>query len=599
MCVARRLVRVCCTALAVAAVSHASATMQVPTFKGGTSTVAVFATVANAEGRLVPDLAGDVFTILDNGKPQALTVFANDFQPITVVMLLDRSGSMRANFTLVEQAAEHFVAAMLPTDKARIGSFSNGVQIDPLDFTSDHDKLLTILRTDLQPDGPTPLWNAVDLGITALLREQGRRVVLVFTDGVDSPGNLRGDNASLQEVMARAEAEDVMIYAIGLAGQNGPGSRVPSGGGGGGGFGRGRGGIGQGGSGGGPFGGPAQKPDAGLPKIAGATGGGYFELTSTDDLATTFSRVADELHHQYALGFTPPILDAKRHTLEVRVAGTGLTVRARKSYLAVNERAPAPAPVRAVSAEALEAALASIGPATHPRVIRTWIGQSRGERGRTKVTFVWEPAPKASGDRAAAVETPARVSIVASGPDDVAYFKGAVPEALASGVGETASRATFDADPGPLRLRLSIEGASSQLITSETRTMTVTDLTTPQIALGTPEVLRARTVRQYQQMKANPEATPVATRAFSRTDRLLVRVPAYGPDDRTQVVSVRLLNQSGYVMGELPVTPVGARHLQQADVPVAHLPPGEYLVQIKATGDGHTPSELVAFRLGN
>ena len=63
------------------------------------------------------------------------------------------------------------------------------------------------------------------------------------------------------------------------------------------------------------------QPDEGLPKIAAATGGGYFELTSTNDLAATFARVADELHHQYALGFTPSTLDGKMHALEVRVRG--------------------------------------------------------------------------------------------------------------------------------------------------------------------------------------------------------------------------------------------------------------------------------------
>jgi hypothetical protein len=76
------------------------------------------------------------------------------------------------------------------------------------------------------------------------------------------------------------------------------------------------------------------KPDDGLPKIAAVTGGGYFELTSTSDLASTFAKVADELHHQYALGFTPPSLDGRMHTLEVRIAGAGLTARSRKSYFA-------------------------------------------------------------------------------------------------------------------------------------------------------------------------------------------------------------------------------------------------------------------------
>src|SRR5437016_12488401 len=137
-------------------------------------------------------------------------------------MLLDRSGSVRANFTLVQEAAERFVAVMLPADKARIGSFSNRIQVDPRDFTSDHDELVGILRTELQPEGPTPLWNAVNVGITALLHQQGRRVVLVFTDGVDNPANFRVNNTTLGDVMTRADEEDVMVYAIGLVGRNGP-----------------------------------------------------------------------------------------------------------------------------------------------------------------------------------------------------------------------------------------------------------------------------------------------------------------------------------------------------------------------------------------
>ena len=316
---------------------------QEPVFKTGNRTVAVYATVTNAGGRFVPDLTRDAFAIFDNGKPQPLTLFANDIQPITVVILLDRSGSMRAKFALVEEAAEQFVAAMLPTDKARIGSFSNRIQVDPREFTSDHDELLKILRTELQEEGPTPLWNAVNVGITALLHQQGRRVVLVFTDGVDSPMNFSNTNNSLKDVMKRAEEEDVMVYAIGLAGANGPFAHGSSGGSfGHGGLGRGGFGRGRAGS-GGPHGHGGRppvdgQPDAGLPKIAVATGGGYFELASTNDLASTFGRVADELHHQYALGFTPTALDGKMHTLDVRLADTSLTARARKSYLAQNER---------------------------------------------------------------------------------------------------------------------------------------------------------------------------------------------------------------------------------------------------------------------
>ena len=66
-----------------------------------------------------------------NGKRQELTLFANDLQPITVVIMLDRSSSMRGNFSLVEKAAEEFVSVMLPADKARIDSFSDRIQVDP------------------------------------------------------------------------------------------------------------------------------------------------------------------------------------------------------------------------------------------------------------------------------------------------------------------------------------------------------------------------------------------------------------------------------------------------------------------------------------
>jgi Ca-activated chloride channel family protein len=309
---------------------------QESTFRGSVRTVAVYATVMGTDGRFVPDLTRDAFTILDNGRRQVLTLFANEIQPITVVMLLDRSGSMKANFSLVQQAAERFVDVMLPADKARIGSFSNRIQVDPHDFTSDREELHRILQTELQEEGPTPLWNAVNVGITALLHQQGRRVILVFTDGMDAPFPGQSNN-SLKDVMKRAEEEDVMVYAIGLnpsdpyagGGSGGYPRGGHRGGFGGGRFG-GRGGIGGFGGGRPPMG---DHPDEGLPKIAAATGGGYFELTTTKDLAGTFARVADELHHQYALGFTPEKLDGKMHALDVR-AQAGLTVKARRSYLA-------------------------------------------------------------------------------------------------------------------------------------------------------------------------------------------------------------------------------------------------------------------------
>jgi Ca-activated chloride channel homolog len=294
------------------------AAQQQPPFRSGAKTVAVYATVTDKDGRLVPDLAREAFEIRDNSKPQPLSVFSNDVQPITVVMMLDRSSSMRGNFGLVEHAAEEFVRALGPKDKARIGSFADQIVIQPEQFTSDHDQLIRTLRSDMPVTGPTPLWNAVDQAIAALREQEGRKVVLVFSDGGDAPANFRLNNRSIMDVMRDAQQQDVMVYAIGLQSTmlRGPGG----------------GGIGglQGMM-------SSTRPDPGLATVADDTGGGYFELTRAENLASTFARVADELHRQYALGFEPPKLDDKMHKLEIRVSERGSKVRARKEYFAARQ----------------------------------------------------------------------------------------------------------------------------------------------------------------------------------------------------------------------------------------------------------------------
>jgi VWFA-related protein len=142
---------------------------------------------------------------------------------------------------------------------------------------------------------------------------------------------MNSSSTPLKDVMKRAQEEDVMVYAIGLAAR-------PL-------FGRGGGGRGSGGSGGPPPTGGGggtrrsqppefEKPDSGLAKIALETGGGYFELTSANSLGPTFTRVVDELHRQYALAFSPEKLDGKTHKIEVRLRDKTLTARARKSYVA-------------------------------------------------------------------------------------------------------------------------------------------------------------------------------------------------------------------------------------------------------------------------
>jgi Ca-activated chloride channel family protein len=289
--------------IVVAAVSSAPQ-QQPPIFKAGVQTVPLFATVTDASGRLIPDLAKEDFEIFDNNKPQAVTSFVNDVQPIKVVVMLDESGSMVNNIVRVKEGAEQFLLRLLPDDRARIGSFEDKMIVSP-EFTGDRNDLIQFLKDKLQYGNGTRLWDAVDFSMSALSELDGRRVVLVFTDGGDDPGP--GKHVSYGSVLKRAQAEGYMVYAIGFHSKCrcGSGGRMIE-----------------------------TDPDPSLKKIAAESGGGYFELREGADLSSTFTRVAQELHSQYVIGFTPESMDGKLHALQLRVKRPGMTARARKSYVA-------------------------------------------------------------------------------------------------------------------------------------------------------------------------------------------------------------------------------------------------------------------------
>ena len=275
---------------------------QQPQFRSGTQVVSLFATVTDAEKRLVPDLTEADFEIFDNDKPQPIVFFQNQVQPITVVAMLDTSGSMTASIPLLRAAAEQFVLRLLPADKGRVGAFNDKIQFSPR-FTADRDELVSALK-ELDYGNGTRLWDATDASLEELKGIEGRRVVLVFTDGDDTESHI-----GLGKVIDRARADEVMIYAIGLESNYFNGQRMVR-----------------------------SRPDSGLRKIADETGGGYFELKKTSELAPTFTRVAQELHSQYVLGFSPAALDNKVHKLSVRMKRSGMTARARRSYLAVADK---------------------------------------------------------------------------------------------------------------------------------------------------------------------------------------------------------------------------------------------------------------------
>lgn len=270
-------------------------------FRTGTETVPLYVTVTDRERRLVTDLGREDFEVYDNGQLQTLTSFDNTPLPIAVVVMIDTSASMTLALDFVKQGAEQFLIRMLPDDVGMVGAFNDKIQFIPRDdFVGDRDFLVRALK-DLDFGYPTRLYDAVNDSIDKLLPIEGRRVVLIFTDGDDTASK----DANAGRMREKARAEDVMIYAIGLENRYFDGQRMIT-----------------------------SRPDRGLRGLAEETGGGFFLLKRTDELNSTFTRVAQELRSQYVLGFTPQTRDGKVHKLEVRVKRPGTTPRARRSYVA-------------------------------------------------------------------------------------------------------------------------------------------------------------------------------------------------------------------------------------------------------------------------
>jgi Ca-activated chloride channel family protein len=267
---------------------------QQTTFRSDTRIVPVPTTVFDADGRLVPDLEKEDFTILDNGKPVEIALFENVVEPFTAVVMLDFSGSMTAHLKLLRQATEQFLLRLLPKDQAQVGAFSDKIMFSG-SFTNNRDHLIAALD-DLQYGNPTALYDAIDASMDRLAKVEGRKVIVVFTDGDDNYSKV-----NFGAVRDRARAKDIMIYAIGLR------SVID---------------------------GQSTRPDPNLRKLAEITGGGYFELKSTDELGPTFTRVAQELHSLYTMAFSPEKLDGKEHRIEVRAKNKSMKVRARTSYVA-------------------------------------------------------------------------------------------------------------------------------------------------------------------------------------------------------------------------------------------------------------------------
>jgi len=274
--------------------------------------VLVDVAVERDDGQLVTGLTREDFEIRSGGATRPIESFASGSElPLSLVVLFDISASMDSMLkrNVIRSGVEKgFVDRLTPRDRVHIGWFGRQIAIGP-PISGNPRALVASVRKALDPRdadrlGPSPIWDAVDTAVTTLAKADGRRAVLLVTDGRGT-----GNRHSPEEVAARAALSGVAVSVLGedfemtLRQDGSTGVRV--------------------------------RPGVALRYIANATGGLYV---SDDGAAPApgplLVRLLDDLHGRYTLGFAPAVRDGKTHTLDIKVHRPGVTLRARRTYVA-------------------------------------------------------------------------------------------------------------------------------------------------------------------------------------------------------------------------------------------------------------------------
>ncbi len=338
-------------------------------------------------------------------------------------------------------------------------------------------------------------------------------------------------------------------------------------------------------------------------------------IVNSNDLLAGLKQIVRDQSAYYLLGYNSArsLGDGKFHEIKVKVNRPGVEVRARKGYVAFSQEdlKNAMAPPKPDRPKDVDFALASITSQRRGEYIRSWMGMSRGNNGKTKITYVWEPAA-AVGERR---EQADRVAVTVIGTDGAPFYRGRSPSQPASfstgmvqvdGAAPAPPTATglrsahvvsFEVPPGRVQMKVAIEDASSFTLDTDAREFMVPDLSAPEVSLSTPAVFRARTQPEADALSKNPDAVPTIVREFRRTERLVVRFQAYGPGTEIPDVAVRVLNRIGDPIENLPVPSPLTTTTVNVQLPLSNLAPGEYLIELRALGQGGAAKQLIGFRV--
>jgi Ca-activated chloride channel family protein len=270
-------------------------------FRSNTEVVSVTVTVRDAQGQLVTDLPRDAFDVREDGESQGVTQFTRERVPLSLVVLLDTSDSMfGSRLQDARDAVERFVTGLLdPSDEFAIAAFNHQLRV-VLDWTDSVTGVHNVLER-LRSTGSTALYDAIS-GVLPLidLRHRERAAVLVISDGTDT-----ASDAKLRDVQSALNRNEAFVYAVAI---DAPDRRPIN----------------------------ASVNTVALATITDQSGGHTETVQSTGALLDALQRIAEELNHQYLVGYaTPRRPDEKYHTIRVRIRDhPDYHVQARRGYVA-------------------------------------------------------------------------------------------------------------------------------------------------------------------------------------------------------------------------------------------------------------------------
>jgi Ca-activated chloride channel family protein len=294
------------TAAALATPATAQEKTKPPIFSAGTDVVNVTLTVRDGRGHLVSDLTREDFAVQEDGRPQAVQVFARAVQPghdetlaLDLGLLLDTSESMLKMLKLSQQAAVRFLESIPRARDLITIFFDEDIRLSRYD-SENQQGLIERIET-IKGGGWTALYDAIAVYLARVQDSSGRKVLVLFTDGEDSRSSI-----GLGEVLQTIRSSAVTIYPIGFMGGFPTGSAR------------------------------LLQSRAFLQQIAEITGGQLFTPTTSKDLGLIYRKILDELSAQYVIGFVSDNQrrDGKFRKLKVDVRRHGLTVRHRTGYFA-------------------------------------------------------------------------------------------------------------------------------------------------------------------------------------------------------------------------------------------------------------------------